>query len=117
MKRLTHYDKFGEPIINGKRSGLSYAEDAHEAYCRLAAYENSGLTPDEVMKLKDRLEDKEYEIIAIMHSVDKWLEGDELKENTATRSAIMREKTLQIIERLQDELDHYRKKKDGARDV
>lgn len=56
--------------------------------------------------------DLEHVLMAVMHSVDKWLEGDELKHNEATRAAIMREKTLQIIEKeqakvkkLQEELE------------
>lgn len=38
------------------------------------------------------------ELDAVMHSVDKWLEGDELKENPATRAARAREKALCAIE-------------------
>jgi hypothetical protein len=33
--------------------------------------------------------------------IDKWLEGDELKQNEATRAATAREKALKIIEKLQ----------------
>lgn len=42
--------------------------------------------------------DLEYTLIGVMHSVDKWLEGDELKQDEVNRAATMREKTLRIIE-------------------
>lgn len=43
----------------------------------------------------------EYTIIGIMHAVDKWLEGPELEQDEVNRAATMREKTLQIVEKLQ----------------
>lgn len=53
--------------------------------------------------------DTEHVLMAVMHSVDKWLEGDELKHNEATRAAIMREKTLQIIEKEQAKVKKLQK--------
>ena len=44
-----------------------------------------------------------YKLVGVMHSVDKWLEGDELKQDEVNRAATMRGKTLQIIERLEEE--------------
>lgn len=44
----------------------------------------------------------EYTLLGVMHSVDKWLDGDELKQNEVDRAATMREKTLQIVERLKN---------------
>lgn len=44
----------------------------------------------------DRLE---YTLLGVMHSVDKWLDGDELKKDEVNRAITMREKTLRIIER------------------
>lgn len=38
------------------------------------------------------------ELDAVMHSVDKWLEGDDLKNNPATRAADAREIALKAIE-------------------
>lgn len=43
----------------------------------------------------------EYTIIGIMHAVDKWLDGPELEQDEVNRAATMREKTLQIVEKLQ----------------
>jgi hypothetical protein len=38
-----------------------------------------------------------------MHSVDKWLDGKELEQDEVNRAATMREKTLQIVEKLTEE--------------
>ena len=43
-------------------------------------------------------DDLYYTLLGVMHSVDKWLDGDELKQHEVNRAATMREKTLQIIE-------------------
>ena len=51
---------------------------------------------------KDKLE---YILMGVMHSVDKWLEDDELKQDEANRAATMREKTLQIVEGKQEEIE------------
>lgn len=45
----------------------------------------------------------EYTLLGVMHSVDKWLEGDELKQDEVNRAITMREKTLSIVEGLQAE--------------
>lgn len=62
---------------------------------------------EETLKLVDHYkkekENLEYTLMAVMHSVDKWLDGDELKQDEANRAATMREKTLQIIEKEQAE--------------
>lgn len=47
---------------------------------------------------KSDLDNLEYVLMGVMHSVDKWLDGDELKQDEVNRAATMREKTLQIIE-------------------
>ena len=43
----------------------------------------------------------EYTLLGVMHSVDKWLDGDELKQDEVNRAITMREKTLKIVENLQ----------------
>lgn len=48
----------------------------------------------------DRLENI---LLGVMHFVDKWLDGDELKQDEVNRASAMREKTLQIVENLQAE--------------
>lgn len=40
----------------------------------------------------------EYTLLGVMHSVDKWLDGDELEQDEVNRAITMREKTLQIVE-------------------
>jgi hypothetical protein len=52
----------------------------------------------------DRLSDLEYTLMGVMHSVDKWLEGDEFEQDEVNRAATMREKTLQIIENIETEV-------------
>jgi hypothetical protein len=54
-------------------------------------------------KDKAEKEDLFYKLTGVMHSVDKWLDGDELKQDEVNRAATMREKTLQIVESLQAE--------------
>lgn len=46
-----------------------------------------------------------YTLIGVMHFVDKWLEGDELKGDEVNRAATMRDKTLRIVEQLEAEKD------------
>ena len=49
-----------------------------------------------------------YKLTGVMHSVDKWLDDDELKQDEVNRAATMREKTLQIVEKQQAEIDELR---------
>ena len=49
----------------------------------------------------------EFQIEGIMHSVDKFLEGDDLKEeDPVKRAARMREKVLKYIEWLEDKVEN-----------
>lgn len=43
-----------------------------------------------------------------MHSVDKWLDGKELEQDEVNRAATMREKTLQITEKQQAEIERLK---------
>lgn len=45
-----------------------------------------------------RIDELEYILAGVMHSVDKWLEGDEFEQDEVNRAATMREKVLRIIE-------------------
>ena len=58
---------------------------------------------DLIKCLQSENEDLFYKLTGVMHSVDKWLDGDELKQDEVNRAATMREKTLQIVENLQSE--------------
>lgn len=53
----------------------------------------------------EELNKKEYLILGIMHSVDKWLDGKELEQDEVNRAATMREKTLQIVEKKDREIN------------
>lgn len=46
----------------------------------------------------DMLDNQAYIILGVMHSVDKWLDGEELEQDEVNRAATMREKVLRIIE-------------------
>ena len=46
----------------------------------------------------------EYTLIGVMHCVDKWLDGDELKQDEVNRAITMREKTLRIVENARAEV-------------
>ena len=46
----------------------------------------------------------DYIIEGVMHSVDKWLEGEELNQDEVNRAATMREKTLRIVENAKTEV-------------
>ena len=48
----------------------------------------------------------EFQIEGIMHSVDKFLEGDDLTEDPIKRAARMREKVLEYIEWLEDKVEN-----------
>ena len=52
---------------------------------------------------KSEVDNLEYTLLGVMHFVDKWLDGDELKQHEVNRAATMREKTLRIIETLKTE--------------
>ena len=51
-----------------------------------------------IKKLAKEKDDLEYTLLGVMHSVDKWLEGDELKQHEVNRAITMREKTMRIVE-------------------
>lgn len=56
-----------------------------------------------VKKMKSEIEDLFYKLSGVMHYVDKWLDGDELKQDEVNRAMLMREKTLQMVENLEKE--------------
>ena len=64
---------------------------------------------DLIKCLQSENEDLFYKLTGVMHSVDKWLDGDELKQDEVNRAATMREKTLQIVENLQSENERLEK--------
>ena len=50
----------------------------------------------------------ERTLLGVMHSVDKWLEGDELKQDEVNRAIAMREKTLRIVESARNDVEEYK---------
>lgn len=52
----------------------------------------------EIDELKKENSELFYTLLGVMHSVDKWLEGDELEQDEVNRAVTMREKTLRIVE-------------------
>lgn len=55
--------------------------------------------------VKEEVNQLEYKLAGVMHSVDKWLDGEELNQDEVNRAATMREKTLRIVEGLQAEVE------------
>ena len=67
-------------------------------------------TLDLINRLKEENNDLVYKLAGVMHSVDKWLEKDELKQDEVNRAITMREKTLQITEKQEAEIERLRQK-------
>ena len=56
-----------------------------------------------IRRQRKEIRNLEYTLLGVMHSVDKWLDDDELEQDEVSRAITMREKTLSIVESLQDE--------------
>lgn len=69
---------------------------------------------DAIEKLQSMNNELEYALAGVMHSVDKWLEADDFDHDEVQRAAIMREKVLRIVERLQAKLKQTRRERDAA---
>ena len=69
---------------------------------------------DAIEKLQAENEELFYTLEGVMHSVDKWLDDGDYSPNRVQRAATMREKTLQIVERLQAELEQTKRERDAA---
>ena len=95
MERFTKQDKNGRYYIesaNGKLENDNHGYTYGAAIDRFAELENTCVAQQK------KIDDLKYTLMAVMHSVDKWLEGDELNQDEVNRAATMREKTLRIIE-------------------
>lgn len=64
---------------------------------------------EQIEKANAEIKRLEYTLLGVMHSVDKWLEGDELKQDEVNRAATMREKTLQIVESKTAEIERLKR--------
>ena len=83
--------------------GTKCNECPYDRYCEMLGNKMLNDTLDLINRQKAEIERLEYALTGVMHSVDKWLEGGELNQNEVKRAIRMREKTLQIVERLQAE--------------
>lgn len=63
---------------------------------------------DLISRLEKENNDLFLELEGVMWSVDKWLDGDELKQDKVNRAITMREKTLQITEKQQAEIERLK---------
>jgi hypothetical protein len=63
----------------------------------------------EIEKLKAENDDLFYKLNGVMWFVDKWLDGDELEQDELNRAITMREKTLQITEEQQKEIEKLKR--------
>lgn len=63
------------------------------------------LQDKKIAELEAQNNDLFYKLNGVMLSVDKWLEGKELKQDEVNRAITMREKTLQIVEKLEAEIE------------
>lgn len=70
---------------------------------------------DLINRLQAENKDLFYKLEGVMHSVDKWLDGDELKQDEVNRAITMREKTLKIVEDLQAENERLKTELDFAK--
>ena len=80
--------------------------------------ETANLVANDILAEVDKEQtDFEYTLIGVMHFVDKWLDGAELEQDEVNRAATMREKTLQIIEGKQAEIERLYKEVDRLSQV
>lgn len=88
-----------KPIACGVCLGLS-TESGKKCICGGVGTESAELGGFRKLyyELNEKFENLEAELDAVMFSVDKWLEGKELRNNPATRAADAREKVLRILE-------------------
>ena len=74
--------------------------------CEMNVLESLAL--DLIKRLKAENDELFYKLQGVMWSVDKWLDGNELKQDEVSRATTMREKTLQITEKQQAEIERYK---------
>ncbi len=67
------------------------------------------VSSDLINRLQAENENLEYKLTGVMHFVDKWLDGAELEQDEVNRASAMREKTLQIVESQQAEIERLKK--------
>ena len=110
--------------LDGVKKALLCMTQTSKVLCADCSYKTNGYQQYECLKqcAKDTLEILDYlekenddlflKLQGVMHSVDKWLDGDELKQDEVNRAITMREKTLQITEKQQAEIERLREERD-----
>ena len=63
---------------------------------------------DLINRQQAEIERLESVLLGVMHFVDKWLDDVELEQDEINRASTMREKTLQIVEQQQSEIDRLK---------
>lgn len=101
------------PKFNTSKTITQEAADAIETLQAELAQTNT-IADLEVKKLQAEKEELFYTLEGVMHSVDKWLDDGDYSPDRVKRAATMREKTLQIVERLQTELERAKRERDAA---
>lgn len=94
-------------IADFKKAMNSQNSDYLTGYlCALSVTEGiiATLPTADVVPIAD-VDKLEYTLSGVMHSVDKWLDGEELEQDEVNRAITMREKTLRIVEGLQEEIE------------
>lgn len=104
MKKYYDADDVKEVIKKLAREP-HYQHEGEDFYSGICAVDGelAMLTPTEAVSEKEH-RNLEYTLLGVMHSVDKWLDGDELEQDEVNRAITMREKTLRIIENLRAEI-------------
>ena len=77
-------------------------------YLYKLAFELINRQKAKIAELETQNNDLFYKLSGVMLSVDKWLEGKELKQDEVNRAITMREKTLQIVEKLEAEIERLK---------
>lgn len=72
---------------------------------------------DLINRQQEENENLEYKLLGVMHFVDKWLDGAELEQDEVNRASAMREKTLQLVEQKQAEIERLQKVNDSFTDI
>lgn len=83
----------------------------------IEAYQRAMKNNDLINRLQKENTDLFFKLQGVMHSVDKWLDGDELKQDEVNRAVTMREKTLQIVEAKQAEIKRLKKEQQQFADI
>lgn len=68
----------------------------------------SGETIDLINRQQAEIDRLELVLLGVMHFVDKWLDGAELEQDEVSKASTMREKTLQIVEKQQAEIEQWK---------